>query len=63
MAFCHADLLFKMPLVFTIEKHGDVHMYAVSAVEMEELLMWNTSSDTNVIKFHTETHLIMYTEF
>jgi hypothetical protein len=54
-----------MRLVFTIEKHGDMHMYvcAVSAVEIEDLLLWNTSSDMNVIKFHIKTHFRMYTEF
>jgi len=45
-----------MPLVFTNEKHEDVHMYAVSAVEIVELLQWNTSSDNDVIKFQVETH-------
>jgi len=51
MVFCCAELLFKMLLVFTNEKHGEVHMYAVSAVEIVELLQRNISSDTNVINF------------
>jgi hypothetical protein len=49
--------------VFTNEKHGEVHMYAVSAVEIVELLQRNISSDTVVIKFHIETGFIMCTEF
>jgi hypothetical protein len=56
MVFSYAELLFKMLLVFSNEKHEDVHMHAVSAVEIVELLQWNTSSDTSVIKFHIETH-------
>jgi len=52
-----------MLLVFTNEKHGEVHMYGVSAVEIVELLQRNISSDTDVINFHIETHFRMYTEF
>jgi hypothetical protein len=63
MVFCCAELLFKMPHVFTDEKHEDVHVYAVSTVLIVELLQWNTSSGTDVVKFHIVTHFRMYTEF
>jgi hypothetical protein len=63
MVFCCTEMLFKLPLVFTNEKHEDVHMYAVSAVEIVELLQRSISCDTDVIKFHVETHFRMYTEF
>jgi len=39
MVFCCAELLFKLPLVFTNEKHEDMHVYAVSAVEIVDLLV------------------------
>lgn len=63
MVFCCAELLFKLPLVFTNEKHEDMHVYAVSAVEIVDFLEWTTSSGTDVVKFHIETHFRMYTEF
>ena len=47
MVFFCSELLFKMPLIFINEKHGDMPMYAVSAVEIVDLLQWNTSSDTS----------------
>jgi hypothetical protein len=46
MVFCCAELLFKMLLIFTNEKHEEAHTYTVSTVEIVELLQQNTSSDT-----------------
>jgi hypothetical protein len=39
------------------------NVYAVSAMQIVELMQQNISSDASVINFHMEAHFRMYTEF
>jgi len=38
-------------------------LFMVSVIKVVGLLQWNTTSDIQIIEFHTTVHFRMYTDF